>query len=96
MKYPAERVVLSWDFGPELAGRQAKSIKVDLAIDRSSRVEDPEAKEMLAAEPWLEGSIVFQQVRGGVHGADYAIPATLERDDGLIFQKLSILPVRER
>ena len=95
LKYPAERLPISWDFRSELGGMAAKSLHVEAEIDSSSRVQDPDPKAILDSEPWMEDGAMFQLMRGGVVGADYRVRATVERADGCIFQKLSILPVRE-
>lgn len=108
LKYPIERVALSWDFTAELEGKAALSVSVDVFLDPKSPIKDSTPEATLAGETWLEKNvvmkteagitsrdIVFQIVKGGVHGADYRYRAVVKREDGLVFAKQSVLPVRE-
>lgn len=94
LKYPAERLPLSWNFVRELNGHAVKEFAVTAVLDPGSRTADPDV-EMLDALPWLEDGVLFQLVQGGIAGADYRFVARVTRDDGLIYQKVSVLPVRE-
>lgn len=108
LKYPVERVALSWDFTDELEGKRAKNVYVVPSLDLRSPVKDPQPEQTLCNAAWLEygvliqteagkvkRDIVFQLVKDGIHGADYRFRAVVEREDGLVFAKQSVLPVRE-
>ena len=96
LKYPEERVPLSWDFRKELEGHAVKTVEVKVSLDRGSRIEDLAADKLIASNYWVEDGVVFQLVEeGGVVGADYRFEALLKRDDGQIYKKVSILPIRE-
>lgn len=108
LKFPIERVALSWDFTAELQGKNARKVMVEAFLDPKSPIKDVDPERTLAGETWLERNvpvrtevgtsprdIVFQLVEGGMHGADYRYRAIVEREDGLVFAKQSILPVRE-
>lgn len=105
LKYPNERVALSWDFTAELAGHKATDVSVQASVEPRSVVKDFQPEKLLARDPWIEygvlltdeerHDVMFQIVEGGQHGTDYRFAAIVVRDDGLRFTKLSILPVRE-
>lgn len=108
LKYPVERVALSWDFTDELQGKQAVSVRVAAMLDPKSPVKDPIPESTLFGETWIERNVpmqtesglvlrdvVFQLVKDGLHGADYRFRAVVVREDGLVFAKQSVLPVRE-
>lgn len=96
LKYPAERVPLSWDFSQELNGAAPKSVRIDAVLARGSHISDAAPESILdKAVSWCEDGIVFQLIQGGIPGADYKITATIETQDGTIYQKISVLPVRD-
>lgn len=96
LKYPLERVPLSWDFRTELDGHAVKSVSVfAVSVIGIGLTLDNEPESILDSSPWAENGVVFQLVKDGLAGADYKVYAIVERDDGAKFQKISVLPVRE-
>lgn len=95
LKYPEERLPVSWDFAKELDGQKAKEIHVKVSMDAGSRVNDPMVEQFLDAAPWVEDGNVFQLTQHGLAGADYRIEAIVKREDGRVYKKISILPVRD-
>lgn len=92
-KDPAESLICSWDFGPELdVGEAISSALVSVSLLSGA---DANPGAMLFSPKTIVSNVVFQPFRGGLDGATYRLrcEATIS-PTGRVLVLAATLPVR--
>lgn len=91
-KDPAETVVLTFNFAPDLIAGETLTGTPTIALVQYSGAADPALGSMLVCSPQLSGNNVLQTVTLGVNGANYAFTATCPTSTARTLSEGGILP----
>lgn len=90
-KLPAERVVATFDFGPDLqAGDAVQSCYVRVDVVHGF---DPSPSSILTAAPAIKGRRVLQALDAGVGGCVYLVQCQATTRQGSVLMLARLLPV---
>jgi len=92
-KDPEEMVDLSFDFARDAGAAQivAPSVAVSVAVASGA---DPDVAGTVQGAPVVQGHVVFQRFRLGLHRVDYRWRCRVDLDDGRRLVLSMTVPVR--